>query len=171
MPQETAPDSLFGLIDHVKWLAYTTRLNGAVPGFLAEDGKDLAVTARVSARTFGVASHPFGTAVTDPEADGRLAAAALNVADFESWMVFDHFITNKQLYAVYERLPFGRSPAHNYASFTFIIPLAARKANDEHELSVVYDRGGWNGALVGQWRREVQRESHRPPDRAHVHDP
>lgn len=140
VPQESGPTSHPGGFDHVKWLAYTNRLNGAVPGFAAPAGKDLIATANISARMFGVNGHPFGSAVSNPDLDGRLAAAAMNGADFESWLVFDHFITNKRLYAVYERLPFGRPQMGNYASFTFMIPLADRQPSHEHELSVVYNR-------------------------------
>ena len=115
VPLETGATSLPGGFDHVKWLVFISRLNGAVPGFAAERGSELSVTAAISARTFGTENHPFGNAVTDHDADGRLAAVALNGADFETWMVFDHFLTNKRIYAIYERLPFGRPRLGNYA--------------------------------------------------------
>lgn len=140
VPQESGPTSLPGGIDHVKWLVYANRLAGSVPGFAATAGRVLSVSARVSARSFGTAGHPFGNAVTDPDDDLRLGSAALNGIDFESWMVFDLFLTNTRIYAFYERLPFGREQLGNYAAFSFQIPLVKRKPDHEHELSIAYDR-------------------------------
>lgn len=106
--------------------------------------------AQVSGRTFGTAGHPFGTAVVDPDADLRLASVALNGIDFESWMVFDFFLTDEQLYALYERLPFGRPQLGNYAAFTFQIPLGQRRPEDWHDLRIAYDRAaGMVRWLVG----------------------
>ena len=140
--QESGPGSLAGGVDHVKWLVYANHFTNGIPGFAAGVGRELAVEATVSARTFGTADHPFGAAVVDPEDDLRLASAALNGIDFESWMVFDIFLTNKQIYAFYERLPFGRGgPLGNYASFSYQVPLVERRPGDEHKLSIAYDRG------------------------------
>ena len=134
-------DSVPGGVDHVKWLVYANRFANGVPGFAAEPGRELAVEATVSAQTFGTENHPFEDAVVDPEDDLRLASAALNGIDFESWMVFDIFLTNKQIYAFYERLPFGRgAPLGNYAAFSYQIPIATRTPGAEHKLSTVYDR-------------------------------
>jgi hypothetical protein len=134
------PNGVPGRLDHVKWLVFANRFNGSFPGFAAEPGRELAVEATVSAQTVGTAQHPFGAAVTDPEDDLRLASAALNGIDFETFMVFDVFLTNKRIYAFYERLPFGRPQLGNYAAFSFQIPLMDRRPGDEHRLSIAYDR-------------------------------
>jgi hypothetical protein len=165
VPQETGPNSLAGGVDHVKWLAYANRLTDAnVPGFAAERGRELIVEATVSARTFGTENHPFGDAVDDPDDDLRLASAALNGIDFESWMVFDVFLTNKRVYAFYERLPFGRGgPLGNYASFSFQIPLLERRPGDEHKVGIAYDRaaGTVRWLVDGKERFRVDRIGHR----------
>lgn len=135
------PNGLPGGLDHVKWLVYANRFNGGLPGFAAVPGRELSVEATVSAQTFGTAHHPFSTAVSDPDDDLRLASAALNAIDFETFMVFDLFLTNKRIYAFYERLPFGRPQLGNYAAFSFQIPLLERRPGDEHKLGIVYDRG------------------------------
>ena len=135
------PNGLLGALDHVKWLVYANRFSNGVPGFAAESGRELSVEATVSAQTFGTAHHPFGAAITDPDDDLRLASAALNGIDFETFMVFDLFLTNTRIYAFYERLPFGRPQLGNYAAFSFQIPLMARRPGDEHKLSIAYDRG------------------------------
>jgi hypothetical protein len=134
-------NGLLGGIDHVKWLVYASRFNGPIPGFAAEPGRVLSVEATVSAQTFGTEHHPFGdVAVDDPEDDLRLASAALNGIDFESFMVFDVFFTNKRVYAFYERLPFGRPALGNYAAFSYQIPLLERRPGDEHKVGIAYDR-------------------------------
>lgn len=52
----------------------------------------------------------------------------------QSWMVFDFLITNTHVYALYERLPFGRTPQNNYASFTYVIPVLLREDADERHV-------------------------------------
>jgi hypothetical protein len=136
------PFGLPGGIDHVKWLVYANHQTpGGISGFEAAPGQELSGQARISGRTFGTQAHPFGRAVKNPNDDLRLASVAFNSIDFESWMVFDFFITNERIYAFYERLPFGRTPDHNYAAFSYQIPLQERgDPGDTHDLRIAYDR-------------------------------
>ena len=162
VPQETGPDSLAGGLDHVKWLVFADRTTAAgLPGFAAPEGRELAVAATLSARTFGTKHHPFGGAVEDPGRDLRLACCALNGFDVASWMVFDLLLTNERIFAVYERLPFGRGPGGlgAYASFTFQVPVAERRPGDEHELGIAYDRsaGTVRWLVGGEERFRVDR--------------
>jgi hypothetical protein len=130
-----------GGIDHVKWLVYMNHLaSSGFPGFDAVPGRELTCEATLGGRTFGTAGHPFGAAVADPDDDLRLAAAALNAIDFETFMVFDFFLTNKRLYAVYEHLPFARATFGDYAAFTHAIPVAERDPGDLHKLAIAYDK-------------------------------
>ena len=143
--EDDANDNPFGLpggVDHVKWLAYTTHQSSTpgVTGYDASVGQVLSGHMRISGRTFGTQGHPFGRAVKTPNDDLRLASVAFNSIDFESWMVFDFFLTNERIYALYERLPFGQTADHNYAAFTYQIPLQERKAADVHDLRIAYDR-------------------------------
>lgn len=129
--QEGGPDNPFGLpggLDHVKWLVYMNQMaTSGFPGFDAVPGQVLTFENTLRGRTFGTAGHPFGDAVRDPDDDLRLASVAANTIDFETLMVFDFFLTNKTVYAFYERLPFGRGPAlGNYAAFSYMIPVADR---------------------------------------------
>jgi Family of unknown function (DUF6081) len=136
------PFGLPGGVDHVKWLVYANHQapTSGVPGYEATAGQVLSGNARISGRTFGTQGQPFGRAVKAPNDDLRLASTAFNSIDFESWMVFDFFITNERIYAFYERLPFGRTPEHNYAAFSYQIPLQERKPGDVHNLRISYDR-------------------------------
>jgi hypothetical protein len=128
-----------GALDHVKWLVYMNNMASTnVPGFDAVLGKELSCSTRIIGQTFGTRLHPFGSkAATN---DLRLAAFAMNTIDFESFMVFDFMFTNKRIYAIYERLPFGRTQTDNYAAFTFAIPLGARSAGTAHDVKIAYDR-------------------------------
>lgn len=136
------PLALPGAVDHVKWLVYANHTaTSGFPGFDAVAGQQLNLEAWISGETYGTAGHPFGSAVTDPGDDLRLAAFAFNTIDFETFMVFDFFITNRHVYAFYERLPFGRGPQlGNYAAFSFAVRAAAREPEDQHHLRIAYNR-------------------------------
>ena len=149
--QEGAADNPFGLpagIDHVKWLVYANAISTmGYPGFDAVPGRELTFDAWVSGQSYGNEQHPFGSAVADPDDDIRLAASAMPTIDFETFLVSDFFLTNKRIYAVYERLPFGRTATDNYAAFTYAVPVADRKPNQQHHLTIGYDRS----ANVMRW--------------------
>lgn len=142
--QEGTADNPFflpGDVDHVKWLVFMNHAaSTGVPGFDAVEGQELRCEATMSGRTFGTAAHPFGGAVSNARDDTRLATVAMNAVDFETFMVFDFLLTNEHVYALYERLPFGRTEANNYASFTFQKPVARRTPSENHNLKVAYDR-------------------------------
>jgi len=143
--QETDPvDNPFGLpggLDHVKWLAMANHLaTTGFPGFDAVHGRELRFDAWISGRSYGNEFHPFGSAVADPDDDVRLAASAMPTIDFENFIVADFFFTNKRIYAIYERLPFGRTVFNNYAAFTYAIPVGTRQPHQQHHVTVAYDR-------------------------------
>ena len=138
------PYSLPGGLDHVKWLVYANHSASSLfPGFDAVAGQELQFDTWISGESFGNALNPFGSAVTDPDDDVRLATPAMNTIDFETLLVADFFMTNRRIYAVYERLPFGRGVAPNgvdYAAFTYAIPVARRMPHQQHHLTIAYNR-------------------------------
>ncbi len=143
--QESTSGGLPGGLDHVKWLVYANNIaSTSFPGFDAEPDQELACETRLSGRTFGTAGHPFGGRVRDPNDDLRLSGVAFNAIDFETFIVSDFFVTNEWIYALYERLPFGRPSSggtlNEYASFTFTVPVAERSIGDQHHLKIAYDR-------------------------------
>lgn len=142
--QEGAPDnpySLPGGFDHVKWLAYANNLaSTGYPGFDALPGQELRFDMWIGGTSYGNEQHPFGSAVVDPNDDIRLANPAMNTIDLATFVVADFFLTNKRIYALYERLPFGRTPDNNYAAFTYAIPVGNRKPGQVHKLSIAYAR-------------------------------
>jgi hypothetical protein len=134
-----------GGFDHVKWLTYMNHFASAgYPGFDALPGQQLVCQSTIGGQSYGNAQHPFGSAVTNPNDDPRLAAMAMNVIDFETFMVFDIFFTNERIYALYEHLPFARASFggqyNEYAAFTYVIPIATRTVGDMRTLAVAYDK-------------------------------
>jgi len=157
VPPESATSTNPGALDHVKWLIFMNNTaSTGVSGFDAVPGQELACSTRMIGQTFGTRFHPFGSKAS--ATDYRLASFAMNTIDFESYMVFDFMFTNKRIYAIYERLPFGRTQTNNYAAFTFAIPLAARSTGTAHDVKIAYDRS----AGVVRWildGKEVYRVS------------
>jgi hypothetical protein len=135
-----------GELNHLKWMADTQRVSAnAYPGFDAVRGEILSCTMWGGGQTFGTAAHPFGTAVTDPQSDLRLASFAMNVIDYETGMVFDTWQTNTRIYPYYERV--HTSGAATYKRFSSSFPGVPRSPDGEDKLSLTYDRS----AEVVRW--------------------
>ncbi|MBQ7530800.1 MAG: hypothetical protein IJT12_03770 [Paludibacteraceae bacterium] len=129
----TAPQQL-GQVDHIKWAALA---NVGTHGFEAVKGKKISFEALIGGRTYGNASHPFGDAVKAPESDLRLGDSVLLVMAPEHMIVFDFFITNTKIYAIYER---GRAmhEGEPYEAYSFGVPVADRQPDDMHLLRIIY---------------------------------
>ena len=162
--QEHTTGGLPGGLDHVKWLVYMNhQASSGVPGFDAVRGQTLTCNAVLGARMFGAGGNPFGIPAWQANRDLRLASAALNTIDFESFMVFDIFFTNKRIFALYERLPFGRTPSNNYAAFTYMIDIGPNEPGQLHQAAIAYDRarGVVRWILDGRQVFQVDRIGHR----------
>ncbi len=133
------PYNLPGDTDHPKFLVFANHIaTSGIPGFDLVPGQEFACETEVWGRTYGVSMDPFH--VPDPEADPRLASYALNGIDFETFMVADFFVTNEEIYALYERLPFARGTLGNYASFTHTMAVAPTHPDEHHKLALAFDR-------------------------------
>ena len=143
--------------DHVKWMADTQHLSSnSVPGFDAVPGQELQCNMWARGQTFGTAAHPFGSAVTNPNTDLRLASFAMNTIDFATGMVFDVWMTNNAIYPYYERLNLTGA---SYDAFSSVFPPVWRTPGDQVKVTVAYNRA----AGVVRWLvddREVARVSH-----------
>jgi Family of unknown function (DUF6081) len=138
-----------GGLDHPKWLVYSNqRSTQGTPGYDARPGHKLILEAVLGARTYGTAAHPFGDAILDPDDDLRLAACAFTTIDFETLMVFDFMLTNKSIYAFYERLPYARDALGQYAAFSYATRVADNAPGRMNALGIVYDAS----ANTVEWR-------------------
>ncbi|GLZ38908.1 DUF6081 family protein [Actinokineospora sp. NBRC 105648] len=159
------------VFDHVKWLVHANHVaSTGLPGFDALPGHVLSFETWVSARSHGTSAHPFGAAVADPDDDLRLGAVALPLIDVETYTVVTFFLTNKSVYATYERLAAGRPTLGDYASFLYATPVATRATADEHHLKISYDRdaGTVRWFVDGSQVHELDRLGHLLPSREHM---
>lgn len=167
--QDSQNGGLPGGLDHVKWLVYTThQASSGYPGFDAKPGSTIACESWIGGETYGTEYQPFGSLVDDPQDDLRLAAFAQNSIDFETFMVFDWFITNKHIYAFYERLPFGRGIQGNpadYAAFSSYKAVGEYHPGEQHHLKTELDKsaGEVRWYLDGNLVMKVNNIGHRPP--------
>ena len=102
-------------------------------------------------QNFGLLPSCYKDQISSLHSDFRIAGGAVNCLDLKpidgdqpSNMVFDFIITNDTIWAVYERLPFGKRDFggnQDYQSFTCAIPIYSR--NDPKrfvKLSIIFDR-------------------------------
>jgi hypothetical protein len=122
---------------HVRWAALVRRESSAgFPGFDALPGGRLTLEAELSVRAFGL-RRLAASADADDDPGLALACAALITTDRETGLVFDFMLTDRRVYAVYERLgpPDGPNPA-----FTYTVPVAARVPESFHRCVIAYHR-------------------------------
>jgi hypothetical protein len=142
-------------LDHPKFLIYANHVaSSGVPGFDAAPGAVLSLETWLNGASFGNSENPFGSAVTDPGDDLRLATYAFNCIDFQTFTTFDTFLTNERVYAYYERLPFGRDALGDYAAFTYAIPIGTR-SGWEH-IRLAYDKSAGTVTWYLNGRRAFQ---------------
>jgi hypothetical protein len=119
---------------------------------------------RARGQTFGTADHPFGSAVTHPQSDLRLASFAMNVIDYETGMVFDTWQTNTGIYPYYGRVnPLGTASHQLFSSIFAGVP---RSREGDDEVSLGYDRsaGVLRWIINGREAARVDRIEFPSPD-------
>ena len=119
-----------GGLDHVKYLTYR---NGAftLPG---SDVEFVAEAQFACQQTIGTIPASIQPGITNPKAHLRLCCGALNTIDYATWMVYDCMMTDEEIYAFYERLPFGKpsfgGSMDDYHAFSHCIPIAKRNRDN-----------------------------------------
>ncbi|MFI1797438.1 DUF6081 family protein [Streptomyces sp. NPDC020379] len=137
-PETGTPAFRPGGDDHLKWCALTAHTaSSGLPGYDAPATGELTIRGELAARVFNAARHPFGDAVADAEGDPRLGAGALLAIDRETGLVFDFFVSNRRIHAVYERM---RPPGARCGAFTCLVPVADRAPDLTHLLEIGLDR-------------------------------
>ncbi|MFI1381870.1 DUF6081 family protein [Embleya sp. NPDC020886] len=157
-----------GADDHLKWCALVAHTaSSGLPGFDAPGGGELVGAAELAVRVFGAERHPFGDAVAEPQADPRLGAGALLALDRETGLVFDFFVSNRHIHAVYERLP---RPGTGWAAFTYLVPVAERTPDLVRRLEIGLDRdaGTVRWSVDGEQVLSVARLGHLSLPRTHL---
>lgn len=136
--------------DHVKYLVYQKK-----PYNAPRNGIEIVYESVLSAQQIGLEKLPVVlqaapgslSGVTNANSDIRLASAGLNCIDPDTLMVFDFIISNEDIYAFYERLPFLRTewggPGPNYTAFSHAIPVGKRNVanpiGDFVKLAIAYN--------------------------------
>jgi len=150
-PAFAAQPEPLGDADHLRWALMANRTSSSgLPGFdtkRAEGERPLTVRAELAVRGYGLDRHPYGDELTDPGRDLRVGAGVLITIDMESGLVLDFIVTDRCVFAVYERLGF---PGTEHAAFSYAVPVADRAPGHHHRLAISYDAD----AGVARWHLE-----------------
>ena len=154
VPFTTTTDGLF---DHVKYLVYQSR-SYVAPSCNYEIVYESVINATQTLPT----EIPYPDdlrGVNNAAADPRVASSALNVVDPDNFLVFDIMFTNQQIFAVYERLPIGRTATNNYCAFTHLIPIGQCDPTTFTKVAIAYNKkAGYVRWLInGQEKFRVDR--------------
>eukprot|EP00245_Coleochaete_scutata_P012808 TRINITY_DN5022_c0_g1_i1.p1 TRINITY_DN5022_c0_g1~~TRINITY_DN5022_c0_g1_i1.p1 ORF type:complete len:335 (-),score=45.31 TRINITY_DN5022_c0_g1_i1:549-1553(-) len=136
---KTLPLSDIGTLDHPKYLGILKVPYGPPA---SSPAKKVVFEIKVCGRTYQTEANPFPSSlITDPNDDVRLASFGFVNLDFGTSIVLDFLLTNKGIYAVYERLAF--SPALGpYKAFTQAKRVGNRVVNQWSSLKIVYNKQG-----------------------------
>lgn len=148
-----------GELDHLRWAAFADLSGGAGP---APAGV-LEVATRMSAQGYGLERHPYGPSVADPRRELKCGAAMLVCVDRETGVVLDFVVTDRAVFAVYERLGF---PGTEWAAFSYVVPVLDREPGDVHDLAIRCDgpAGSAQWLLDGEKVLDVAGIGHRVLD-------
>ncbi|ACU75330.1 conserved hypothetical protein [Catenulispora acidiphila DSM 44928] len=128
-PAFSPTDGPLGEMDHLRWAAFAD-----VPPPDAAGRTE--VSATISAQGFGLDRHPYGDSVPDPHRELKCGAAVLICVDRPTGIVLDFIVTDRCVFAVYERLAF---PGTDWAGFSYAVPVLDREPGDHHDLAILYD--------------------------------
>ena len=135
--------------NHVKALLLSTEV------FDIERSGGFTVRVEMAVRIHGTEGNPHGLDPGDP----RLAAGALVLIDPETGMVFDFFVSNDRIQALYERLPGARAAPGPYPAYSILADPVPSRPDEWHHYEIRYDAArdhvAW--AIDG---RQVDQKSH-----------
>lgn len=130
--------SPMGQLDHLKF-SMTAKNNSQDSSFEVPDTGSINFETTIKSQVYGLDDQPFGNGIKNPQIDFRLGNSTLMLMDSVNMNVFDFFVTNGAIYAVYER---GKSMKGNtdYAAYSYAIPLKTRNQNDFVKLRISYNK-------------------------------
>lgn len=131
---------------HLRWAAFANRYAGpGTMGFPLPQRGVMSARMTFSAELYNTADHPYGAELSDPDSSLKCGMAAMICIDMESGLVFDFALTNRRVWALYERLP---RPGASHGTFSYAVPVAERKREDIHRcainVDVVAGRARWS---------------------------
>ncbi|HZB80625.1 MAG TPA: DUF6081 family protein [Nitrososphaera sp.] len=86
--------------------------------------------------TYGTENNPFNV----PADDFRLSSGGMVSIDFDTFTVYDFFMTATKAYAVYERLAFDQKVKDPAAFFTYVVPLIDLEPGVRHHYKLSYNK-------------------------------
>lgn len=130
--------TMAGINDHPKVLMYANSVNidTGFPGFKVPDKGELYYEAKISVETCGTENNPFNVSSTD----FRLSSGGMVTIDFDTFMVYDFFITSTKAYILYERLPFDKKVKDPAAFFTYVVPVSDIEPGIKHHYRLSYNK-------------------------------
>lgn len=130
--------TMTGINDHPKVLMYINAANKdtGFPGSKVPDEGELYYEAKISVETFGTEKNPFNA----PACDFRLSSGGMVTIDFDTFMVYDFFITSTRVYVLYERLPFDQKVKDPAAFFTYVLPVSEIQPGVKHRYKLSYNK-------------------------------
>lgn len=130
--------SPMGQLDHLKF-SMTAKNSSKKSSFTVPETGTINFETTLNNHTYGLSQQPFGKNIKNPQIDFRLGNSTLMLMDPVNMVVFDFFVTNEVIYAVYER---GKNmQGHtDYAAYSYAIPLKTRNKNDFNKLRISYNK-------------------------------
>lgn len=127
-----------GVNDHPKFMIYSNTMNSdtGFPGFKSPDNGEIYYEANIVVETYGTENNPFHV----PPDDFRLSSGGMVSIDFDTFMVYDFFITSTKAYALYERLPFNHKVKDPAAFFTYVIPVMDLEPDVRYHYKLSYNK-------------------------------
>lgn len=143
--------SLSNGLDHVKHLSFKK-----IPFQVPTNGQEIVFETTMSVKQTGLETIPASllasdpdsmTGISKPHSDPRPCCGAFNVVDFTNLIVIDFIITDDQVFALAERLPFNLvkwGGTQLYNSYTHLIPVYKRdqckdRLDDFVDLAISYN--------------------------------
>lgn len=154
--------TVFGGIDHVKFLAYVGDQQGTFRAYPTHSQGGCAeatelvyegnITCQVDLDYENMPSEYASGGSPFPEEDYRMASCGFNTIAFQdfnngagkgAWQVANFLLTNQAIFILNERLPFGKpgfgGSLNDYAGFTQATKVAQRKPSEYHKVAIAFN--------------------------------
>ncbi|HKZ88107.1 MAG TPA: DUF6081 family protein [Candidatus Bathyarchaeia archaeon] len=127
-----------GVHDHVKFLFFrnVTNKETGLPGFKTPEKGELYTEMNLAFEAYGTEKNPFGMSADDY----RLSAGLTVCIDYDTFMVYDFYVSKTKAHIVYERLPFDQKVNDPAAFFIYVIPIKDIEPGSTHTYRTTYNK-------------------------------